>query len=113
MVEMLVALGMVGVGLALARMKYLHPGDYIVVAATALAFAVTVLIAIPPGDIARVIVEMGAPVTARERDSFLITHGMPIVVASIVCAAGYCLAALVRYRITPEQWEWHERESRA
>lgn len=103
MVEMMLAIGLVAIGLGLARRQYLHPGDYLVAAALALLLAATTLIAIPDASQVRVLEPLGAPAFARSRARFLHSHGMAIVVASVACAAGYAMAALVRHTT------WRER----
>lgn len=104
--EMLLAAVALIVGLALARRRYLHPGDFLVAAAIVVTFAAFVLVLIPDPSNLRVLGTLGAPATARTRATFLVAHGAKIVLASMVCAAGYVGAAVVRRRASPGQFAW-------
>lgn len=84
------------VGFVLARRGFLHPYDYVVAAGLALLLAASILPMIPPAHQPRVFDSIGAPSAAVARDAFLRAHGMAIVMASVVAAAGACLEAWLR-----------------
>lgn len=100
--ELLLALAAIVIGLELARRRFLHPGDYLVAASLAVMLAVFVLPAIPTSMQGHVLAPLGAPRTAVVRSDFLAGHGVRIVVAALLAAVGYGVAALVRRRQTPE-----------
>lgn len=102
--EFLLALVAVAASLVLARRGFLHPGDYLVGAATAVTLAVAVLIATPNEELVRRLVQLGAPETSLARSEFLLAHGVKIVLGLMLFAAGDCVAAVLRRRATPERF---------
>ena len=96
--EWIVATVALAIGFVLARRGYLHPYDYDVAAALAVLLAVSVLPYIPPERQVRVFSGLGAPDLAWSRDAFFRAHGMTIVVASLVAAAGGVIEAWIRAR---------------
>ena len=96
--EWTIAVAALVVGFVLARRGYLHPYDYVVAAALAVLLAVSVLPYIPPERQIRVFSGLGAPDLAWSRDAFFRAHGVTIVAASLVAAAGGVIEAWIRAR---------------
>ena len=102
--EFLLAIVAVAVALWLARGRHLHPGDYLVAAALALIFSLFVL-ALTPGRLQNLaLIELGAPLSAIARAEFFAANGVRIALAALLFAAGACVCAVVRRRMTPEQF---------
>jgi hypothetical protein len=104
MIFLLTALFVAVGAILLARSRYLHPGDYIVGAALAVFLAGFVVVLSPSASEHRRLVGHGMPATALSRSAFLLDHGAAIELASLVLAAGMSAAAVVRRRVSPQQY---------
>jgi hypothetical protein len=92
------------VAITLARRRYLHPGDYLVVAVLAVLLAWFVVVLSPSEVEHQQLVGHGTPAGAVARSAFLLDHGAAIELASMLTAAGALVAAVVRRRASPEQF---------
>ena len=102
--EFLLAVVAVAASLWLARGRHLHPGDYLVAAALAVTFALFVLALTPNGPQNHVLIELGAPLPSIAQAEFFAAHGVKIALAAVLFAIGACFCAVVRRRMTPEQY---------
>jgi hypothetical protein len=89
------------VAIALARRRYLHPGDYLVAAVLAALLAWFVVVLSPSAVEHQQLVGHGIPSSTVARSAFLLDHGAAIELASMILAAGATVAALVRRRASP------------
>ena len=102
--EFLLAVVAVAVALWLARGRHLHPGDYLVAAALAVTFALFVLALTPSGAQNHALLELGAPLSSIAQAEFFAANGVKIALAAVLFAIGACFCAVVRRRMTPEQY---------
>ena len=67
-------------------------------------FALFVLALTPSGLQNRALIELGAPLSAIARAEFFAANGVRIALAALLFAVGACVCAVVRRRMTPEQF---------
>lgn len=102
--EFVVAVAVLVVGFALARVAAFDPDDYVHAAGLAVVLGIVIFTGIPNPDKAREQATLGAPLEERARSAFLQEHGMKIVAACGLVAAGALAEAALRRRRPYEPW---------
>lgn len=100
--EVVLAAVAAAVVIVFARRAYLHSRDYVVAAAIALLFAVTLVPWVPSDMRMREERTIGTPRSERARAEFLRGHEVLILGALMVFAAGAGYASVLRRRAAPE-----------